>query len=40
MRVLTLGMMLAIKSNPRPDEAGGDKDRADLTALRAVADRS
>ena len=40
VRVLTLEMMLAIKSTPRPDEAGGGKDRADLVALRAVADGS
>jgi hypothetical protein len=38
VRVLTLEMMLAIKSTPRPDRTGGDKDRADLVALRAVAD--
>ncbi|MBA2560545.1 MAG: hypothetical protein H0V07_11800 [Propionibacteriales bacterium] len=40
VRVLTLEMMLAIKSTPRPDEMGGGKDRADLAALRAVADGS
>lgn len=40
VRVLTLEMMLAVKSTPRADEAGGAKDRADLLALRAVADRS
>jgi hypothetical protein len=40
VRVLTLEMMLALKSTPRPDEAEGAKDRADLAALRAVADRS
>src|SRR5215204_800707 len=40
VRVLTLEMMLALKSTPRPDEAGGAKDRADLAALRAVADGS
>jgi hypothetical protein len=34
VRVLTLEMMLAIKSNPRTDEVGGGKDRADLAALR------
>ena len=39
-RVLTLEMMLAIKESPRPDEAGGAKDRADLEALREVASRS
>lgn len=38
VRVLTLDMMLAIKSTPRPDDAGGAKDRADLMALRAVAE--
>ncbi len=37
-RVLSLEMMLALKSTPRPDEAGGAKDRADLAALRAVVD--
>ena len=37
VRVLTLGMMLAIKGTPRPDEVGGSKDRADLVALRSVA---
>lgn len=36
-RVLTLDMMLAIKSSPRPDEVGGEKDRADLAVLRLVA---
>ncbi len=40
VRVLTLEMLLALKSTPRPDEAGGAKDRADLAALRAVADGS
>jgi hypothetical protein len=34
VRVLTLEMMLAIKATPRPDEVGGQKDRADLAALR------
>ena len=38
VRVLTLEMMLAMKGNPRPDEAGGDKDRADLAVLRSVAE--
>jgi hypothetical protein len=38
VRVLTLEMMLAVKSSPRPDEVGGGKDRADLAALRSVAD--
>lgn len=37
VRVLTLEMMLAIKGNPRPDAVGGGKDRADLEALRSVA---
>jgi hypothetical protein len=40
VRVLTLEMMLAIKGTPRPDEAGGDKDRADLATLRSIAGRS
>lgn len=39
-RVLTLETMLALKSTPRADEAGGAKDRADLVALRAVVDGS
>ena len=39
VRVLTLEKMLEGKSAPRPDGAGGDKDRADLVALRSVADR-
>jgi hypothetical protein len=38
VRVLTLEMMLAMKGTPRPDEVGGGKDRADLEALRSVAD--
>ena len=38
VRVLTLAMMLAIKSQPRPDEVGGEKDRADLAALRSIED--
>ena len=37
VRVLTLEKMLEGKGVPRPDEAGGAKDRADLAALRAVA---
>jgi hypothetical protein len=37
VRVLTLQKMLEDKALPRPDEAGGEKDRADLEALRAVA---
>ena len=40
VRVLTLEVMLANKSIPRPDDVGGRKDRADLAALRAVANRS
>ena len=36
VRVLTLEKMLEGKGDPRPDEAGGAKDRADLAALRAV----
>jgi lincosamide nucleotidyltransferase A/C/D/E len=38
VRVLTLELMLATKGAPRPDEAGGAKDRADLQALRTVAE--
>jgi hypothetical protein len=38
VRVLTLEMMLAAKSTPRVDEVGGAKDRADLEALRSVAE--
>ena len=38
VRVLPLDVMLATKSTPRPDDVGGRKDRADLAALRAVAD--
>lgn len=37
VRVLTLEKMLEGKADPRPDDAGGDKDRADLAALRSVA---
>jgi hypothetical protein len=37
VRVLTLETMLETKAAPRPDEAGGAKDRADLAALRTVA---
>ncbi|HSF37519.1 MAG TPA: hypothetical protein VLA70_15455 [Nocardioides sp.] len=40
VRVMTLEKLLEGKAVPRPDDAGGDKDRADLAALRAVADRS
>jgi hypothetical protein len=36
VRVLTLDTMLAIKSQSRPDEVGGEKDRADLAALRSI----
>jgi len=36
-RVLTLDMMLDQKATPRPDDVGGDKDRADLAALRSIA---
>ncbi|WP_216658533.1 hypothetical protein [Nocardioides sp. zg-1230] len=39
VRVMTLESMLEGKAEPRPDDAGGDKDRADLAALRAVAER-
>ena len=35
-RVVTLEMLLTTKASPRPDEAGGAKDRADLVALRSV----
>jgi hypothetical protein len=38
VRVVTLEMMLAIKSTPRPDQDGGEKDRADLAALRSLVD--
>jgi len=38
VRVLTLELMLAIRSTPRPDQDGGEKDRADLAALRSVVD--
>lgn len=40
VRVLTLEMLLATKGSPRPDEVGGEKDRADLAALRSVAEIS
>jgi hypothetical protein len=38
VRVMTLEMMLASKGTPRPDEVGGAKDRADLEALRSLAE--
>ena len=38
VRVLPLPMMVAGKSMPRPDDAGGAKDHADLAALREVAE--
>ena len=38
VRVLTLEVMLATKGTPRPDEVGGAKDRADLEALRSLAE--
>ena len=38
MRVLPLEVMLAHKSTPRHDEIGGGKDRADLEALRSIAE--
>ena len=38
VRVLTLELMRATKSTPRTDQAGGEKDRADLAALRFVVD--
>ncbi len=37
-RVVPLALMLAGKAMPRPDEAGGAKDRADLAALQSVTD--
>ena len=40
VRVLTLELMLANKNTPRPDDVGGRKDRADLAALRAIANSS
>lgn len=39
VRVLSLEKMLENKAEPRPDDVGGAKDRADLAALRAIADR-
>ena len=36
VRVLTLEKMLEGKGVPRPDDAGGAKDRADLAVLRTV----
>ncbi|WP_076260242.1 nucleotidyltransferase domain-containing protein [Intrasporangium flavum] len=38
-RTVPLARMLADKENARDDPAGGDKDRADLEALRAAAGR-
>jgi hypothetical protein len=38
VRVLPLEMMLALKATPRPDDLGGDKDRADLEVLRSIAE--
>ena len=38
VRVLPLETMLATKRTPRPDEVGGAKDRADLEALRSLAE--
>jgi hypothetical protein len=38
VRVLTLDMMMATKGTPRADEVGGAKDRADLEALRSLAE--
>lgn len=40
VRVLTLEMMIALKATPRPDAVGGDKDRADLEALRSISESS
>jgi hypothetical protein len=39
VRVMTLEKMLEDKALPRPDDLGGEKDRADLEVLRAVAAR-
>ena len=39
VRVLTLDTLIEGKTVPRPDDAGGGKDRADLAALRSIADR-
>jgi hypothetical protein len=36
VRVLTLDAMLATKAMPRPDGMSGEKDRADLAALRSI----
>ena len=38
VRVLTLEMMLALKAAPRPDDVGGQKDRADLEALLSITE--
>ena len=38
VRVLPLELMIASKEIPRPDEVGGDKDRADLAALRCLVE--
>lgn len=38
VRVVPLAMLLAGKSNPRPDDSGGAKDRADLEVLRSLTD--
>ena len=37
-RVLPLEVMLANKDTPRPDEVGGEKDRADARVLRSIAE--
>jgi hypothetical protein len=37
VRVMTLDKLLEVKAQPRPDEVGGGKDRADLEVLRALA---
>ena len=38
VRVVPLPMLSGMKAVPRPDEVGGAKDRADLAALRTLAD--
>jgi hypothetical protein len=38
VRVLPLAKLLETKTSPRPDGSGGEKDAADLEALRALLD--
>jgi hypothetical protein len=38
VRVLPLAKMLETKTSPRADGSGGEKDQADLEALRALTD--